>query len=106
MLYNACHNQYSVPNIRKSNNQYIHIGWLNISSPISRNRAICLKKRWSFLNYLNNPEAILDLNIEIYAAIVKIRPETIENIFKTWVDRMDYCQISRGSNLAEIIFHG
>lgn len=55
--------------------------------------------------YTNHPETIDDLKNEIEAAIVAIRPETIENVLKNWVDRMGYCQVSRGGHLNEIIFH-
>lgn len=55
--------------------------------------------------YANHPETIQDLKHEIQVAIDDIRPETIENVLKNWVDRIGYCQASRGGHLTEIVFH-
>lgn len=55
--------------------------------------------------YANEPVTINELKSEIQAAIDEISRETIENVLKNWVDRMGYCQVSRGGHLTEIIFH-
>jgi len=53
--------------------------------------------------YANQPETIQELKHEIKVAIDEIRAHTVENILKNWVDRMEYCAVSRGSHLNEII---
>lgn len=39
-----------------------------------------------------------------HATIAEIKPETIENILKNWITRMDYWQVSRGRHFTEINF--
>ena len=54
--------------------------------------------------YANYPETIEALKYEIEIAIHGIEAQTIENVLKNWVDRMEYCKPSRGSHLIDV-FH-
>ena len=41
----------------------------------------------------------------MHEAIGVIQLHTIDNVLKTWTDRVGYCMASRDSHLNEIIFH-
>ena len=51
------------------------------------------------------PERIDALMDNIREVFVEIQLHTIDNVLKTWTDRLGYCMVSRGSHLNEIIFH-
>ena len=53
----------------------------------------------------DNQETIDALKDNIQIAIAEIELHTVENVLKNWVDRMGYCEASRGSHLDEIVFH-
>lgn len=55
--------------------------------------------------YVDKPATIQALKDNIRVAIAEIRPQTIGNVLKNWVDRMAYCKASRGSHMNELIFH-
>ena len=55
--------------------------------------------------YANHPEIIVALKHEIEVAIHGMEVQTIENVLKSWVDRMGYCKASRGSHLNDLVFH-
>ena len=55
--------------------------------------------------YVNHPETIEALKREIEVAIHGINAHTIENVLKNLVDRMGYCNASRGSHLNDVVFH-
>ena len=54
--------------------------------------------------YANHPETIEALKHEIEVAIHGIEAQTIENVLKSWVDRMGYCKARRGSHLNDLCF--
>ena len=45
------------------------------------------------------------LKHEIEVAIHAIGAQIIENVLKNWVNRIGYCQASRGSHLNDLVFH-
>ena len=55
--------------------------------------------------YADKSETIDALKDNISEAIGEIQLHTIDNVFKNWIDRVDYCMATRGSHLNEIIFH-
>ena len=55
--------------------------------------------------YADKPETIDGLKDNIRKAIDEIQLRTIDNVLKTWTDRVGYCTTSRGSHLNEIIFY-
>ena len=42
---------------------------------------------------------------EIEVEIHRIEAQTIENVLESWVNRMGYCEASRGSHLNDVVFH-
>ena len=54
--------------------------------------------------YANHLETIEALKHEIEVAIHGIEAQTIENVLKNWVDRMEYSNASRGSHLNDVVF--
>ena len=52
--------------------------------------------------YANHSETIQALKHEIKVAIHGIEAQTIENVLKNWVDRLEYCKASRGSHLNDV----
>ena len=55
--------------------------------------------------YADKPETIDALKDNIREAIGAIHLHTIDNVLKNWSDRVDYCMVSQGNHLNEIIFH-
>ena len=55
--------------------------------------------------YANHPETIEALKHEIEIAIHGIEAQTIENVLKTWVDRIGHCKASCSSHLNNVVFH-
>lgn len=55
--------------------------------------------------YANSPATIHDLKQNIKSANREMKPETIENVLKNWVQRLGYCKASRGGHLNYVIFH-
>ena len=55
--------------------------------------------------YADKPGTIDALKDNIREAIGEIRLHTIDNVLKSWTDRVGYCMASRGSHLNEIIFN-
>ena len=55
--------------------------------------------------YANHPETIEALKHEIKVAIHGIEAQTIANVLKNWIDRMEYFKASHGSHLNDIMFH-
>ena len=55
--------------------------------------------------YADIPGIIHALKDNIRRAIVEIKLQRIDNVFKNWSDRVGYCMTSRGSHLNEILFH-
>ena len=55
--------------------------------------------------YAVKPETIDALKHNIPQPNGEIQLHTIDNVLKTWHDRVGYCMASRGSHLNEIIFH-
>ena len=55
--------------------------------------------------YANHSDTIEALKHEIEFAIYGIEAQTIENVLKNWLDRMEYCKASRGSHLNNAMFH-
>ena len=55
--------------------------------------------------YADKPETIDALKDNIREAISEIQLHTIDNVLKSWTDRVSYCMASRRSHLNEIIFH-
>ena len=45
------------------------------------------------------------LKHEIEVEIHRIEAQTIENVLESWVNRMGYCEASRGSHLNDVVFH-
>ena len=45
--------------------------------------------------YADKPETIDALKDDIREAIGEIQMHTIDNVFKNWSDRVDYCMVSR-----------
>ena len=56
-------------------------------------------------SYGDTPETIEALKDNIREAISEIQLHTIDNVLKSWTDRVGYCMASPGSYLNEIIFH-
>ena len=57
------------------------------------------------LIFVGRRQRIDALKDNIREAIDEIQLHTIDNVLKNWIDRVDYCMVSRGSHLNEIIFH-
>ena len=55
--------------------------------------------------YAVKPETIDALKENIREAICVIQLHAIDNVLKTWTDRVGYCRVSQGRHLNEIIFH-
>ena len=55
--------------------------------------------------YADKLETIDALKHNIREAIGEIQQDTIDNVLKTWTDRIGYCMASRDTHLIEIIFH-
>ena len=53
----------------------------------------------------DKPETIDALKDNIREAIGEIQLQIIDNVLKSWTDRVGYCMVRRDSHLNEIIFH-
>ena len=47
--------------------------------------------------YAEKPETIVALKHNIREAIGGIKLQTIDNVLKNWINRLDYCMASRGN---------
>ena len=55
--------------------------------------------------YADHPGMIEAMKHEIEVEIHRIEAQTIENVLESWVNRMGYCEASRGSHLNDVVFH-
>ena len=55
--------------------------------------------------YADKPKTTQALRDDICEAIGEIQLHTIDNVLKSWIDRVGYCLASRGSHSNKIIFH-
>jgi len=63
---------------------------------------------WGFVKsrvYVNKPQTIPELKLEIRPVIGEIEPQLCGNVIESFVKRARVCQQSHGGHLLDIVFH-